>query len=207
MDQKIVIGKKLTRKDVLKSFLVIQLYTMIILMILMVMVIPALKLTFQIQVLSIIIILLLTFIFIIPTIGATQRLEMNKENICYYHEEGMYNQFKEVIRILIQKEEKANFKIPLDSIKNVSLSYMKTSGGYGINGYMICFNFLLKDYTVVRFSPFNIAGGGNHYQEYVEMLDSLKKMNIEIIDHYHLKERLKNQEIFNNIDENEIKND
>lgn len=32
-------------------------------------------------------------------------------------------------------------------------------------------------------------------------------MNIEIIDHYHLKERLKNQEIFNNIDENEIKND
>lgn len=84
---------------------------------------------------------------------------------------------------------------------------MKTSGGYGINGYMICFNFLLKDYTVVRFSPFNIAGGGNHYQEYVKMLDSLKKMNIEIIDHYHLKERLKNQEIFNNIDENEIKND
>ena len=129
MDQKIVIGKKLTRKDVLKSFLVIQLYTMIILMILMVMVIPALKLTFQIQVLSIIIVLLLTFIFIIPTIGATQRLEMNKENICYYHEEGMYNQFKEVIRILIQKEEKVNFKIPLDDIFEGTTMKGKTTTG------------------------------------------------------------------------------
>lgn len=201
MDQKIVIGKKLTRKDVLKSFLVIQLYVLIILFVLIITVIPVLKMTVQMQVISIVIVVLLTFIFTIPAIGATQRLEITKENICYYHIEGMKNQFKEVIRILIQKEEKANFKIPLESIKNVSLSYVATAGGYGVKGYVICFSFLLKDYSMIKFSPFNIAGGGNHYQEYAAMLDYLQKRNIEIIDHYHLKDQLKNQEILNYINE------
>lgn len=48
---------------------------------------------------------------------------------------------------------------------------------------------------------FNIAGRENHYQEYAAMLDYLQKRNIEIIDRYHLKDQLKNQEILNYINE------
>ena len=101
----------------------------------------------------------------------------------------------------MKKDDRANFSVSIDSIQSVSISYSLTVGGFGIKGYKLLFSFLLKDYTVVRFVPFNISGGGNNNKKYEEMLTFLQKNDVEIVDPYVLKDKLglTSEEILNYI--------
>lgn len=103
MNKEIIIGKKLTRGDVLKSFVVINLYTFIILGILVFTVFPSVNISNQKKMIYSVLIIFITWIVTVPMIGGTQRLEIDDQYIRYYHVRGTWNQFKEVLRILMKK--------------------------------------------------------------------------------------------------------
>ena len=77
MNKEIIIGKKLTRGDVLKSFVVINLYTFIILGILVFTVFPSVNISNQKKMIYSVLIIFITWIVTVPMIGGTQRLEID----------------------------------------------------------------------------------------------------------------------------------
>ena len=201
MKQKIVIGKKITKVDVIKSFVITNIYALILVVVLTGMIFPAFNIKQEIKIVLIILLFIIVWIFIIPVIGSTQRLEVSNESIKYYHVKGMWNQFKEIIHVFNNREEKPIFNIPLNQIKNTTISYRLTLGGYGLKGYTIVLTFLLKDYSVVRFVPFNTINGENKL--YLDILKCLQENGIMIIDQYKLMDKLNlsNQEMLNYINE------
>lgn len=203
MKKKIIIGKKLRKRDVLKAFIIINIFAFILLMVMLVIVFPALNITFEVKCIFVILLFLGVWILIVPMIGATQRLEVSNDSIKYYHVEGSWNQFKEIIRIFSNKNENPVFSLPLNQIKKVALSYRLTLGGYGLKGFTIVLTFLLNDNTMVKFIPFNISGGGNNNELYLDLLRYLQDSGIEIEDCYQLMNKLNldNQEILNYINQ------
>ncbi len=201
MKKKITIGKKLRKRDVVKTFIIINIFALILLMVMLVMIFPAVNVTFEIKFIFAILLFLGVWALIVPMIGSTQRLEVSGDGIKYYHVEGSWNQFKEIIRLFCNKNEKPNFSLPLNQIKKVALSYRLTLGGYGLKGFTIVLTFLLNDNTMVKFIPFNISGGGNNNKLYLDLLYYLQDYGIEIEDRYQLMNKLNldNQEILDYI--------
>lgn len=187
MNEKIVIGKKLTRGDVIISFIVITLMPMFMLTIIAATIFPSIEMSQTIKIVIIISVFLLSWILLVPMIGGTQRIEISTKEVIYYHVKGMRDQFKEVIRVLIGNKEKYNFKLQLENMSSVTLSYRITMGGYGLRGYTIMLGFVMKDNTVVRFTPFDIAGGGNHNKEYLKSLKILENNGVKVIDKFELR--------------------
>lgn len=207
MKKEVIIGKKITRGDVIKVFMVVNMYAFIMLWVMYAMVFPSIDLSFNTKIICSIILLLTIWILIVPMISATQRLEMSDESIRYYQTNGKWHQFKEILHIFVNKEAEPNFCLPLDKIKSVTLSYKTTLGGFGLKAYILVFSFLLQDNNVVTFIPFNISGGGNNNHLYFDLLEYLQEKGIEIVDCYDLKDKLKlsHQEILDYILQIEVK--
>lgn len=206
MKKKIVIGKKLTKGDILQAFMITNVYALILLIVLIAMIFPAFDISSQIKTILIIALVLIVWMFIVPIIGSTQRLEVSDEGVKYYYVEGVWNQFKEIFRVLSNNEEKPNFNLPLNKIKTVTLSYRLTLGGYGLRGYSIMLKFLLEDNNIVKFIPYNVVDDGND-KLYSDSLDYLQKMGVIIVDPYELRNKLKSnnkQEILDYINQIEV---
>lgn len=212
MKKKIVIGKKLTRSDILQGFIITNIYALILLIILAIMIFPIFDVSPQIKTILIIVLVLIVWMSILPIIGSTQRLEVSDEGVKYYYVEGALNQFKEIFHVLFNNEEKPDFNLPLNKIKIVTLSYRSTLSGFGLKGYSIILKFLLEDNNIIKFIPYNVVDEGNNDKLYSDLLDYLQKMGIIVVDPYELKNKLKSnnkQEILNYINqiEEDDKND
>ncbi len=168
MKKKIVIGKKLTKGDILQAFMITNVYALILIIVLIAMIFPAFDVSSQIKIILIIALVLIVWMFIVPIIGSTQRLEVSDEGVKYYY-------------VLSNNEEIPNFNLPLNKIKTVTLSYRLTLGGYGLRGYSIILKFLLEDNNIVKFIPYNVVDDGND-KLYSDSLDYLQKMGVIIID-------------------------
>lgn len=190
MNREICIGKKVTRIEVLKSILVISLIPLLIFIILEGMIYP----TFTIPTIyknSITIgIFLLCYCLLIPMIGGTQRIEFINNEFIYYHIQGYKEQLMNVWNILLKNKETIDFKLKSNHIDSVHLSYKLTMGGYGLYGYTIVFTFITKDSNTIKLTPYDIAGGGNYNQSYLQLLDIWKQQGIPVYDQNNLQDIL-----------------
>ena len=94
MNKEIIIGKKLTRGDVLKSFVVINLYTFIILGILVFTVFPSVNISNQKKMIYSVLIIFITWIVTVPMIGGTQRLEIKMIELILVYQLILFKVFR-----------------------------------------------------------------------------------------------------------------
>lgn len=71
MKKEVIIGKKITRGDVIKFFMVVNMYAFIMLWVMYAMVFPSIDLSFNTKIICSIILLLIIWILIVPMISAT----------------------------------------------------------------------------------------------------------------------------------------
>lgn len=127
-------------------------------------------------------ILILTMALTLPMIGGTQTIEVCQNSVTYYHVEGYRKQMKEVVRILLGKEESYHMQIPLDQIQLVRFRCSLTLGAYGLHGYVMSLGFVLKDHTVVSLNPITISDGEGQKKQYMQVLLYFEEQGIKIND-------------------------
>lgn len=189
MKQKIIIGKKLNKKNVLYNYLVFSIHALFwgclgIFGMIGSLFSLEIKVRFIITLIFVIIILLIQT----PMIGATQRIEVSNSKIDYFYTKGYFNQFKEVFRILTNRPEATEISINIDNLDKIRLSYRKTMSGYGLIGYALVIDFLMNDTTLITLSPENMFNfDGVLYKDAIEMITN---HNVELIDIFSLKDYL-----------------
>lgn len=195
MKEKIVIGTKMTRKGILVNLLLLSFYGFVGAFGYLGTISPHLNLSANVNRLICILIFVIILLFLSSLSGANETLEFSSKYIRYYYAKGIVNQWKEVIRVLKNRPERATVCINTIDVVKVNLSYTGHMYGWGLKGYHLKLTFLLKDGTIWSFFPVSI--GQIEKGDYEAVFQLLETLGIEIVDKYHLRKVLnKNSRIF-----------
>lgn len=195
MKEKIVIGTKMTRKGILVNLLLLSFYGFVGAFGYLGTISPHLNLSANVNRLICILIFVIILLFLSTLSGANETLEFSSKHIRYYYAQGIVNQWKEVIRVLKNRPERATVCINTTDVAKVNLSYTGHMYGWGLKGYHLKLTFLLKDGTIWSFFPVSI--GQIEKGDYEAVFQLLETQGIEIVDKHHLRKVLnKNSRIF-----------
>lgn len=195
MKEKIVIGTKMTRKGILVNLLLLSFYGFVGAFGYLGTISPHLNLSANVNRVICILIFVIILLFLSSLSGANETLEFSSKHIRYYYAQGIVNQWKEVIRVLKNRPERATVCINTTDVVKVNLSYTGHMYGWGLKGYHLKLTFLLKDGTIWSFFPVSI--GQIEKGDYEAVFQLLETQGIEIVDKYHLRKVLnKNSRIF-----------
>lgn len=185
MEKKILIGEKMTKKEVVKNYLLLSFFGIIGIVGYLGIVSKYLKLSFHTDMVISIVIFVIIMVFLTPIIGTNEVLEFTDYNLNYYHIRGYFNQFREVIRILKNGREVADICVKTTDIAKLNLSYVSHMMGWAQKGYQLKLIFLLKDGTTFSIFPTTIAQ--MEKGDYESALQLLERNNVEIIDKLNIR--------------------
>ena len=185
MEKKILIGEKMTKKEVVKNYLLLSFFGIIGIVGYIGVVSKYLKTSYHTNMVISIIIFVFIMVFLTPIIGANEVLEFTDYYINYYHVRGYFNQFREVIRILKNGREVADICVKTTDIAKLNLSYVSHMMGWAQKGYQLKLIFLLKDGTTFSIFPTTITQMKKG--DYESALQLLEKNNIEIVDKLNMR--------------------
>lgn len=185
MEKKILIGEKMTKKEVVKNYLLLSFFGIIGIVGYLGTVSKYLKLSFHTDMVISIVIFVIIMMFLTPIIGTNEVLEFTDYNLNYYHIRGYFNQFREVIRILKNGREVADICVKTTDIAKLNLSYVSHMMGWAQKGYQLKLIFLLKDGTTFSIFPTTIAQ--MEKGDYESALQLLERNNVEIIDKLNIR--------------------
>lgn len=185
MEKKILIGEKMTKKEVVKNYLLLSFFGIIGIVGYLGIVSKYLKLSFHTDMVISIVVFVIIMMFLTPIIGTNEVLEFTDYNLNYYHVRGYFNQFREVIRILKNGREVADICVKTTDIAKLNLSYVSHMMGWAQKGYQLKLIFLLKDGTTFSIFPTTIAQ--MEKGDYESALQLLERNNVEIIDKLNIR--------------------
>lgn len=188
MEKKILIGEKMTKKGVMKNYLLLSLYGIVGVVGYLGIVSKYLNTSYYTNMGISIVIFIVVMIFLTPIIGINEVLEFTEHYIRYYYVRGYFNQFREVIRILKNDREVADVCMRTTDIVKLNLSYVSHMEGWAQKGYKLKLTFLLKDGTT--FSIFPTTIGQMEKGDYESALQLLEENNVEIVDKLNLRQIL-----------------
>ena len=89
---------------------------------------------------------LVVVVFLMPIAGGTtETIVFSDEYLTHYQVKGYVNKFKEVIRIILNRQKRPDIRVKTSNIDKINLSYLKYLGDRGLYGYRLKITFLLKD--------------------------------------------------------------
>lgn len=185
MNEKIVIGNKMTKKGIIINTLLLTFYGFIGVAGYLGSVSPYLHLSAYVNRLISVIIFVIIILFLSSLSGANETMEFSRQRICYYYARGFISQWQEVIRIFCSRPEIPAIEIHTADISKVNLSYTHHMYGWGLKGYHLKITVLLKDGTVFSFFPVSV--GQMEKGDYEAALQMLESVGIQIVDRYHLR--------------------
>lgn len=129
---------------------------------------------------------LVVVVFLMPIAGGTtETIVFSDEYLTHYQVKGYVNKFKEVIRIILNRQKRPDIRVKTSNIDKINLSYLKYLGGRGLYGYRLKITFLLKDGT--SFYLFPITAGQMENGDYEKALLLMESHGIEIVDKMSLR--------------------
>lgn len=132
---------------------------------------------------------LVIVVFLMPIAGGTtETIVFSDEYLTHYQVKGYVNKFKEVIRIILNRQKRPDIKVKTSNIDKINLSYLKYLGDRGLYGYRLKITFLLKDGT--SFYLFPITAGQMENGDYEKALLLMESHGIEIVDKMSLRSYL-----------------
>ena len=185
MEKKILIGEKMTKKGVAKNYLLLSLFGIFGIVGYLGIVSEYLETSYHTNMFISIVIFIFIMLFLTPIIGAGEGLEFTNQYISYYHVQGYFNQFREVIRILKGDREVAAICMKTTDIAKLNLSYVSHMQGWAQKGYKLKLTFLLKDGTILSIFPTSV--GQMEKGDYESALQLLEENNVEIVDKLNIR--------------------
>lgn len=153
MKQKILIGKKMTRKGVFFNYLGLAFFGIFAVIAYNGSISKYLNLSYQLNIFVMILIFIAVLVFLTPIIGASETIEFNHNDVRYFHVKGYFKQFGEVIRIIIGKQEVPDITLKTKNIEQVNISYTPIYMMYAQKGYQVKITFLMNDGSTLTFFP------------------------------------------------------
>lgn len=204
MNEKIIIGKKATRKSIIANFIAFIFYGLIggigtygLLKFVS-------NLNNNVCVYIGIIAFIATMLIVVPLAVITDYIEINQTSLTNHSYNNYLQMLLETFLILLGKKQQNKNSINLNDIKNVELSYETFHMLWAQKGYKIRLKFNLKNNSIITIYP----SGHNHIKnrDYEKLFVLLENKSIPIIDKYNLRPVLKTtpSNLVNYIKNNEI---
>lgn len=189
MNEKIIIGKKATRKNIFTNFIAFTFYGLIggigtfgILKFLT-------NLNNGICAILGVIAFFITMFIVVPLAAITDYIEVNKTSIIDYSFHGYLQMLSETCSLIAGKKTAPTCQIYLEKINSVEISYEPFQMLWAQKGYKIKLQFNLNDSSSIVIYP----SGHNNIKnnDYEKMFILLENKYIPIIDKHNLRPILK----------------
>ena len=195
MKKEVMIGQLVSRKRIMiEAILSIPgIYFFAVMMINQIVSFPFLKDNASIRNdVRIFILSMFTIIIIIASAsyGDRQVIVVDEHYFKYCSSQGLLAKYQQVIRNILQREQVYDIQIPLDDIKEITLSYSNVYMLWNQKGHSIIFNITLKDGSLVSIQPDNLYFKKENCLAGIEFI---MKQGVVVCDPYHLIEALKDQ--------------
>lgn len=195
MKKTILIGEKLTKKGVVKNYLLLSFYSILALFGYKGLISSYLHLPTHLDILVMVMIFILVLLFLTPIIATTTEcIEFSQEEIRYFHVKGYFQQYAEVLRTVVGKQSFPDIVLKTKDIRMVNLSYTSFLMAWAQKGYQLKMTFLMEDGTVITLFPTSIDQMQNG--DYELALQILENAGTQIKDKFHLRDALSHKNKF-----------
>lgn len=193
-DERLSLGEKTTRKNLVGWWIIVSVFGLIGATIIYNTLRIYFAVPFKIYLSFAVVIYIVIVLFLMPVAGGSaERITFDDNHICYYHIKGYINQIHEIIRIIMNKEEKADIKVKTADIQLIELSVFQQLSYRGFMTYRLKMTFLLKNGT--EFYLFPITTDQMKNGDYEKIFRFLESHDIAILDHDGLRPYL-NQDMY-----------
>lgn len=188
MKDKVVIGKKITRKDILVSCLLIVFWCCLIASVCFTGVFSYLHLSFGICVIIVVFLCIMLLLLLIPFVGSDISIEFSENQVSYFHAKGYREKMNVILRVLKGHKEIPTMTLDTNDIAQLYITYTSIVMMYAQKGYQLQMVFLMKDES--SFSIVPISYGQFESGDYERALDLLERVGVNVVDRYGLRQVL-----------------
>ena len=188
MKDKILIGKKMTKKKVITNYLLFSFPAIIMLIGYKNVISPYLKLNVLMELLVMIMIYILVLVFLTPAGFSSESMEFSNEQVSYYYTEGYFQQLSEVFNIIKGEKVVPYIQMKTKDIQTVDISYKPYTTIASQKGYQLKMTFLMDDGSTLIFFP--TSTGQMENKDYEAALQILEKNGVRIRDKFKLRKAL-----------------
>ena len=186
MEDKVMIGETLTRKSLISFLLLVLVFGIVGAVCIYNVLRVYFLIPFQYYMLMSILTFVIIILFLMPLAsGSNERIVFDNKYMSYFHTKGYINQFKEVIRIILNRKEKPSIQVKINDLQKLDLSYLGYLGFRGHTAYRLKMTFFLKNGDSFYLLP--LSYGQMEKGDYEKAFSLLENQNIEVVDKYGLR--------------------